>query len=96
MLEKFYFLIIFLSTLQVSRLGLGCAGLSGIYNAPVSHEDGCSVIKEAFNRGITFFDTADVNGEKHDNEIMVGKVQFIISSSRVQINLPSYDFYIEQ
>ncbi|KAK6254884.1 hypothetical protein SCA6_016189 [Theobroma cacao] len=59
--------------LEVSRLGLGCAGLSGIYNAPVSHEDGCSVIKEAFNRGITFFDTADVNGEKHDNEIMVGK-----------------------
>ncbi|KAG4157102.1 hypothetical protein ERO13_D02G041100v2, partial [Gossypium hirsutum] len=57
----------------VSRLGFGCVGLSGVYNAPLSHEEGCSIIKEAFNRGITFFDTADIYGEKHDNEIMLGK-----------------------
>ena len=43
-------------------------------NAPLSHDAGCSVIKEAFQRGITFFDTADVYGDNHDNEIMVGKV----------------------
>ena len=58
----------------MSRLGFGCGGLSGIYNAPLSHEAGCSVIKEAFNRGITFFDTSDLYGENHDNEILVGKV----------------------
>jgi hypothetical protein len=29
-------------------------GLSEIYNAPLSHEDGCSIIKEVFNRGVTF------------------------------------------
>lgn len=58
----------------MSRLGFGCGGLSGIYNAPLSHEAGCSVIKEAFNRGITFFDTSDLYGHNHDNEIMVGKV----------------------
>lgn len=42
-------------------------------NAPLSHEAGCHVLKEAYNRGITFFDTADMYGE-NDNEIMIGKV----------------------
>jgi aryl-alcohol dehydrogenase-like predicted oxidoreductase len=55
-------------------LGFGCGGLSGILNTPLSHEAGCSVIKEAFYRGITFFDTADFYGHNHDNEIMIGKV----------------------
>lgn len=59
---------------QVSELGYGCAGLSGIYNPALSHEEGCSIIKEVFNRGITFFDTAELYGDK-DNEIMVGKVR---------------------
>ena len=48
-------------------------GLTGAYNAPVSDEVGISIIKEAFNRGVTFFDTADVYGP-HTNEILVGKV----------------------
>ena len=56
-------------------MGFGCAGLSGIYNAPLSHEAGCSVIKEACSKGITFFDTSDMYGHNHDNEIMVGKVR---------------------
>ena len=60
--------------LQVSRLGFGCGGLSGILNAPLSHEAGCSVVKEAFYRGITFFDTANVYGQNHHNEIIIGKV----------------------
>lgn len=64
------------SWLQVSRLGYGCAGLS--YNSPHSNEVGCSVIKEVFNRGITFFDTSDLYGNNHDNEIMVGKVLFSV------------------
>ena len=54
-------------------MGFGCGGLSGILNAPLSHDAGCSVIKEAFQRGITFFDTADIYGDHH-NGIMVGKV----------------------
>ena len=62
------------SNLQVSRLGFGCAGLSGYYNASIPHEAGCSIIKEAFSKGITLFDTADLYGDDHDNEIMVGKV----------------------
>ncbi|KAE8022657.1 hypothetical protein FH972_008440 [Carpinus fangiana] len=34
--------------LEVSRLGFGCARLSGLYNTPLSHEAGCSIIEEAF------------------------------------------------
>ncbi|KAF5962000.1 hypothetical protein HYC85_003209, partial [Camellia sinensis] len=58
----------------VSRLGFECRGLSRILNAPLSHEAGCSILKEAFHKGITFFDTTDVYGQKHDNKIMIGKL----------------------
>uniref|UniRef100_A0A7N0VMR7 NADP-dependent oxidoreductase domain-containing protein n=1 Tax=Kalanchoe fedtschenkoi TaxID=63787 RepID=A0A7N0VMR7_KALFE len=59
--------------LEVSKLGFGCMGLSGIYNSPLSDEDGISIIKQAFNKGITFFDTADVYGG-NTNEVLVGKI----------------------
>ncbi|CAL5413390.1 unnamed protein product [Camellia sinensis] len=59
--------------LEVSRLGFGCAGLSGVYNDPLSHETGCSIIKEAFSKGVTFFDTSDHYGQNYDKEIMLGK-----------------------
>lgn len=65
--------------LQVSKLAYGCAGLSGYYSGPLPYEEGCSMIKEVFNRGITFFDTADVYGENHHNEILVGKVVHFVS-----------------
>ncbi|GMP77172.1 hypothetical protein CsSME_00033537 [Camellia sinensis var. sinensis] len=58
---------------EISRLGFGCAGLSGVYNDPLSHETGCSIIKEAFSKGVTFFDTSDHYGQNYDNEIMLGK-----------------------
>lgn len=67
-------LLIFVAFLKVSKLGLGCMGLNGTHNYPLSEEDGISVIKHAFNRGVTFFDTADVYGGPHTNEILVGKV----------------------
>lgn len=49
-------------------------GLSGIYNSPVSEEDGIAILKYAFSKGITFFDTSDIYGADHANEILVGKV----------------------
>ncbi|CAL5329451.1 unnamed protein product [Camellia sinensis] len=49
-------------------------GLSRILNAPLSYEAGCSILKEAFHKGITFFDTTNVYGRKHDNKIMIGKL----------------------
>lgn len=50
-------------------------GLTGIYNPPVSDEDGIAVIKHAFSKGITFFDTSDIYGADHANEILVAKVR---------------------
>ncbi|KAI5649247.1 hypothetical protein M9H77_35252 [Catharanthus roseus] len=70
--------------LEVSKLGFGCAGLSGIYNAPLSHADGCSIIMEVFNRGITFFDTAEIYGDT-DNEIMLGKALKKLPREKIQL-----------
>lgn len=71
--------------LEVSRVGFGCGSLSGILNAPLSHEAGGAILKEAFNRGITFFDTADLYGEGGHNEIMIGKALKDLPRERVQL-----------
>ncbi|KAF3646904.1 putative aldo-keto reductase 2 [Capsicum annuum] len=71
--------------LEVSKLGFGCAGLSGLLNAPLSHEAGCAILKEAFFKGITFFDTANVYGHEGHNEIMVGKVLKQLPREQVQL-----------
>lgn len=70
--------------LEVSKLGFGCMGLSGVYNSPVSEEDGISIIKHAFSKGITFFDTADVYGG-NTNEVLVGKALKQLPREKVQI-----------
>lgn len=48
--------------------------LSGAYNDPLPQEDAITVIKHAFTKGITFFDTADVYGANNANEILLAKV----------------------
>jgi aryl-alcohol dehydrogenase-like predicted oxidoreductase len=70
--------------LQVSNLGFGCMGLSGAYNSPVSDDVGISIIKHAFDRGITFFDTSDLYGP-HTNEILVGKALKHLPREKVQV-----------
>ncbi|KAK4339515.1 hypothetical protein RND71_040977 [Anisodus tanguticus] len=57
--------------LEVSKLGFGCMGLTGVYNTPILEEEGIAILKE----GVTFFDTSDVYGLDHANEYLVGKVQ---------------------
>ncbi|KDP23655.1 hypothetical protein JCGZ_23488 [Jatropha curcas] len=69
---------------EVSKLGFGCMGLSGGYNAPIPEEAGISIIKEAFERGITFFDTADVYGP-HTNEVLVGKALKQLPREKIQL-----------
>ncbi|KAL3359580.1 hypothetical protein AABB24_016235 [Solanum stoloniferum] len=71
--------------LEVSKLGFGCGGLSGFLNDPLSHEAGCAILKEAFSKGITFFDTANVYGHEGHNEIMVGKVLKQLPREQVQL-----------
>src|SRR6266852_2649032 len=60
------------SNLEVSALGLGCMGLSFGYGIAVDKEQGISLIRAAVERGITFFDTAEVYGP-FTNEELVGE-----------------------
>ncbi|MBV9883566.1 MAG: aldo/keto reductase, partial [Sphingomonadaceae bacterium] len=57
---------------EVSALGLGCMGISFSYATKLSKEDGVSLIRAAYERGVTFFDTAEVYGP-FENEEVVGE-----------------------
>jgi len=58
--------------LEVSAIGLGCMGLSYGYGPAVDKQEGISLIRSAFERGVTFFDTAEVYGP-FTNEELVGE-----------------------
>src|SRR5881396_3422902 len=60
------------SNLEVSSLGLGCMGLSFGYGPAVEKKEGISLIRAAVERGITFFDTAEIYGP-FTNEDLVGE-----------------------
>ncbi len=60
------------SGLQVSALGLGCMGLNFGYGNALSKKDGIQLIRAAFEKGITFFDTAEAYGPG-DNEELLGE-----------------------
>lgn len=60
------------SGLEVSAIGLGCMGLSHGYGAAVDQQDGIALIRAAVDRGVTFFDTAQVYGP-FTNEELVGQ-----------------------
>lgn len=59
------------STLDVSALGLGCMGMSYSYGPPADKQEMISLLRAAVERGITFFDTAEVYGP-FTNEELVG------------------------
>ena len=61
-----------LGGLAVSELGFGCMSLSGNYGPPTDKAHGIRVIRDAFDRGIRFFDTAEVYGP-YTNEELVGE-----------------------
>ena len=50
------------SNLEVSAIGFGCMGLSFGYGPAVDKQQGISIIRAAVERGVTFFDTAEVYG----------------------------------
>jgi len=60
------------SNLEVSAIGLGCMGLSFGLGPAVDRKEGISLIRAAVERGITFFDTAEVYGP-FTNEELVGE-----------------------
>src|SRR4051794_16994531 len=57
---------------EVSAVGLGCMGMSANYGPPEDREQMIGVIRAAFDRGVTFFDTAEVYGP-FTNEDLVGE-----------------------
>jgi aryl-alcohol dehydrogenase-like predicted oxidoreductase len=56
---------------EVSALGFGCMGISFGYGQPTSRDEGIAIIHAAVDRGVTFFDTAEVYGP-FANEELVG------------------------
>jgi aryl-alcohol dehydrogenase-like predicted oxidoreductase len=60
------------SNLEASAIGLGCMGLSFGYGPAVDKQQGISLIRAAVERGVTFFDTAEVYGP-FTNEELVGE-----------------------
>ena len=60
------------SNLEVSALGLGCMGMSFSYGPPKDKQEMTSVLRAAVERGVTFFDTAEVYGP-YLNEELVGE-----------------------
>ena len=58
------------SGLEVSALGLGCMGLSFAYGPAPDAREGIALIRAAFERGITFFDTAEVYGPFKNEELL--------------------------
>jgi aryl-alcohol dehydrogenase-like predicted oxidoreductase len=60
------------ANLEVSALGLGCMGMSFSYGPPKDKQEMISLLRAAVDRGITFFDTAEVYGA-FTNEELVGE-----------------------
>ncbi|PYP50539.1 MAG: aldo/keto reductase [Gemmatimonadetes bacterium] len=60
------------SNLEVSALGLGCMGMSQSYGLPPDKQAMIALIRTAVERGVTFFDTAEIYGP-HTNEELVGE-----------------------
>src|SRR5438876_9832612 len=60
------------SNLEVSAIGLGCMGMSFAYGAPKDNREMISLLRATVERGVTFFDTAEVYGP-FTNEELVGE-----------------------
>ena len=60
------------SNLEVSAIGLGCMGMSFSYGPPKDKQEMITLIRKAVERGVTFFDTAEVYGP-YANEELVGE-----------------------
>lgn len=58
--------------LEVSAIGLGCMSLNPVYGATIGKSEAISLLRSAFENGVTFFDTAEAYGP-FTNEIIVGE-----------------------
>ncbi len=58
------------SGLEVSSIGLGCMGLSFGYGPATEKQQAITLIRTAFDRGVTFFDTAEAYGPFTNEELL--------------------------
>ncbi len=58
------------SGLEVSAIGLGCMNMSWAYGPPTDKAQAIALIRAAFDRGVTFFDTAEAYGPRMNEEIV--------------------------
>lgn len=63
------------SGLEVSALGLGCMGLSFGYGPATDQQEAANLLRKAFERGVTFFDSAEAYGPYHNEELLGEAVQ---------------------
>ena len=56
--------------LEVSAIGFGCMGISFSYGQPLPHDEGVAMVRAAFDRGVTFFDTAEAYGPFVNEEVV--------------------------
>jgi aryl-alcohol dehydrogenase-like predicted oxidoreductase len=85
--------------LVVSEIGFGTWGLGGDSYGPVNDDESCRALRHAFELGITFFDTSDLYGNGHSEEIL-GEV-FLKCRDKVVLatkvgTLPHSGFYMPQ
>ena len=79
------------SGLEVSPLGLGCMGLSSTYGQVVDKSDAIAMMRSAFDKGVTFFDTAEAYGP-FTNEEIVGEALAPIRDHVVIATKFGFDF----
>src|SRR5438552_8007495 len=77
------------SNLEVSALGLGCMGMSWSYGPPKDKQQMISLIRAAVDKGVTFFDTAEVYGPL-TNEELVGEALAPFRGKVVIATISSY------
>ncbi|CDP20182.1 unnamed protein product [Coffea canephora] len=59
--------------------------LSGILNDPIPEEDGIAIVKKAFNKGFTFFDTSNRYGIDNANECLIEKALKQLPREKIQL-----------
>jgi aryl-alcohol dehydrogenase-like predicted oxidoreductase len=84
------------SGLEVSAIGLGCMGMSFSYGPPADKKEMISLLRAAVEKGVTFFDTAEVYGP-YANEELVGEALYplrdrVVIATKFGFNLdPKHD-----
>lgn len=83
-----------LGSLEVSALGLGCMGMTGVYGPGVDRSDMIRLIRDAHDRGLTFFDTAEAYGP-FTNEALLGEALAPIRDKVVIATKFGFDINLE-